>query len=402
MFWGMLSPVMTPGHDYPEWSAKTLAGNILVKAVGLSVAIHLVVWAAYGPLKRMHWEGYDRLVQMLTPKPGKLAPTLMTWLTPKPKPKPVAKEKQLMEEREIQVVMRQEVPDQFLAVDPLRATAEPPPTAKYYSDKNSQAANPRIKKPSDQPNLEGKQTQVPFTEDVPRKKLTPELVQNLQPSPPDKQASVEKSEKPVPEGEQTQEQQAEQKMRPRGGETLGQMAMARPVEIKQVGDGVSLTARGDGDKNQEKKDARNAKAARPRTLAEARSRMQDNTVAGQKMQQEGGVQNKVEFSALDAKATPFGAYDSAIVAAIQKRWDDLLEENRFSGDAKGRVVLEFRLHSDGRISNMTEVESSVKAVFSILCSKAVTDPAPYAKWTPEMLRFFTGDYRDVRFTFLYN
>ena len=67
----------------------------------------------------------------------------------------------------------------FVNVSPAQATAEPPKDAKFYSDKNSRAANPDADKITDIPKIDGKQTEFVKTEDIPRKKFTP-----LQPSPP--------------------------------------------------------------------------------------------------------------------------------------------------------------------------------------------------------------------------
>src|SRR3982751_1103219 len=53
-----------------------------------------------------------------------------------------------------------EVPLVFVDVSPAQATAEPPKKTEYYSDKNSQAANPDPKEETSKPKIEGKQTEV--------------------------------------------------------------------------------------------------------------------------------------------------------------------------------------------------------------------------------------------------
>ena len=83
---------------------------------------------------------------------------------------------------------------------------------------------------------------------------------------------------------------------------------------------------------------------RPRTLEAARRQM--GGLAGEKMKQQGGVKRRGLESSFDVKATPFGAYDAAIIAAIQKRWYDLLDTRDFAASHSGRVVLEFRLNSE--------------------------------------------------------
>jgi hypothetical protein len=118
------------------------------------------------------------------------------------------------------------------------------------------------------------------------------------------------------------------------------------------------------------------------------------------MKQEGGVKRSGSVS-LDVKGTPFGAYDAAIVAAVQQRWYDLLDERKYASDGTGKVVLEFRLNHDGKISNMKTTESDVNDLLNLLCQRAVLDPSPYARWPDDMRRLVGGNFREVRFTFYY-
>lgn len=191
--------------------------------------------------------------------------------------------------------------------------------------------------------------------------------------------------------------------KPAGGQAPGNLAMAKPVERPSLNIGKALEKPGQGEQHREDPSIEPApKTTRPRSLIEARSRMQDNPIAGKKMQQEGGVRNRLAFSALDAKATPFGAYDTMMVAAIQARWDNLLERARYSSDKRGRVVIQFRLHSTGRITDVTLGDNTVGDFLASVCQSAIMDPAPYPKWPPEMQRLFSGGYREVRFTFYYD
>lgn len=388
-------PQTRPGSD-------AIASKTLVIGLVVSLAVHAALYEFYGVIKSLHWPGYTRLRALLTPKTSSFRPVLLDFFSQKkatlPKPSP------LQPTREMTVVVQRDPPLSFLPVDPMQASVEEPKNPKFYSDKNSLAANREIKKESDQPNLDGKQTHMPFTMDVPRQNLKPVPVQTPQPRPPDKQPAEEKQPeaKPAELPEPQPKEVVEERPKPKGGDTIGDLALARPSDRKSPNDGQAETGQG---LSQEFKDRKTAEKAahptRPRTLIEARARMQDNAIAGQKMRQEGGVKNRVEISALDAKATPFGAYDAAIVAAIQQRWYDLLDRARYSGDKRGKVVLEFRLHSSGRISNLTVAENTVGEFLGSLCQLAITDPAPYPKWPLEMQRLFGGDFRDVRFTFFY-
>jgi hypothetical protein len=104
---------------------------------------------------------------------------------------------------------------------------------------------------------------------------------------------------------------------------------------------------------------------------------------------------------LDVRGTKFGAYDAAIVAAVQQHWYDLLAERKFAGEGMGKVVLEFHLNSNGKITEMKTTETEVGAVLAVICQRAVLDPSPYAEWPSDMMREIGRNYREVRFTFYY-
>ena len=104
----------------------------------------------------------------------------------------------------------------------------------------------------------------------------------------------------------------------------------------------------------------------------------------------------------DVKASPFGAYDRAFIAAVSQRWYDLLEARNYAGYRQGKVAVEFRLNYDGRITEMRTVENTVTDTLSYLCQKAVLDPAPFEKWPREMRLMIGEDSRKITFTFFYN
>jgi hypothetical protein len=257
------------------------------------------------------------------------------------------------------VQIDREVPLMFVDVRPHQATTEAPNTAKFYSDKNSQAANPDADRDTDMPKITGVQTQVARTEDNPHR------FDKLQPAPP-----VERAPPAYP-------------VRPKPVVSPGDLTLAKPEPNPRPESGK-------------------AAQAPPRKLAEARARQASGALPGQKMKQEGGVRRRLEFSSLDAKATPFGLYDRAFIEAVQQRWDDLLESISFDGYRRGKVVLQFHLNYDGRIAEMRVVENNVGEMLGLLCQKAVLDPAPFDKWPREMRLIVGQDYRQIQFTFYYN
>ena len=253
----------------PSLRLDRLESSRLAWAFAISLAAHLLVWGCYtggkklGVWERAHLPAWVKTITQT------LAKVVKKEETPKqPDPEP---------------------PLMFVDVSPRQATAKPPKNAAFYSDKNSQAANPDADKDTGVPKITGKQTQIIKTEDVPRTKAFP-----LQPAPtPPLVEPVE----PV-------------KVKP--AVTPGDLALAKPEEMVRKDDGQG-------------------KESRPRTIKEALARQQPYTaLAGEKMKQDGGVRRRATDSSLDARATPFGAYDAAIIAAIQNRWYYLLDTRNFA------------------------------------------------------------------------
>jgi hypothetical protein len=310
----------------------------LILAFSLSLAVHLLLFGGYQAANRHGWLEKVHLPDWLKQVQSAIA--------------------RLKPEKNFVPVAPREVPLMFVEVNPAAAPAEAPKKAKYYSNKSSRAANPGAAAETDVPKIAGTQELVTKTETTPRREPAP-----LQPAP---------AVSPPEESAQPQRQQ------PRG-----ELALAKPTEHATPQEGMDLPR------------------PRPRTIAEALARPQAQALAGEKMKQAGGVRRRALDSSLDVMATPFGAYDAAIVAAIQSRWYALLDSRDFVRDRTGKVVLQFHLNYDGTISDMAVEENTVGELLCLLCQKAVLDPAPYAAWPGDMRRKEGRNFRDVRFTFYY-
>jgi hypothetical protein len=312
----------------------------LVWAIAISLLLHLLIWGTYSLGKKYHW--WEKLHW----------PAWVQKLTralPSPSKQPEA----------LQPVDR-EPPLVFVEVSPAQAEKEPPKDARYYSDKNAVAANPDPEKDTNTPKITGTQTQVAKTEESPRKKFD-----QLMPSPP------------KPDVEPAEEARAKPTLEP------GDLTLAKP------------------DTNP-RPDTGNAEKSRPRTIKEAMARQQITRIPGQRMKQDGGVNRLRLVPGLDTKATPFGAYDAAFIEAVSQRWYDLLESMSYDGYRTGRVVVQFKLNYDGRITELKILENNVTETLGLLCQKAVQDPSPFDKWPREMRLMVGEDYRKITFTFYYN
>ena len=336
----------------------------LAWALIISLALHLLVWCSYeGGRKLGVWE------RVRLPAWAKTITRLL---------------ENIPKAEELKPSTDREPPLMFVDVSPHQATPEAPAKSAYYSDKNSQAANPDADKDTGVPRIDGTQIQVVKTEDVAKSKAFPlqpaPLIQPVEPLEEAKPKPTPAPEvQPVKPVEESRPKPTQPKLAP------GDLTVGKPDEVPR------------------KDDDQQAKESRPRTIQEALARQQQRTgLAGQKMKQEGGVKRRALVSSLDVRATPFGAYDAEVIAAVQNRWYYLLDSRDFARDRTGKVVLEFRLNYDGRITEMKVAENSVDELLCLLCQKAILDPAPYARWPSDMRRLVGADYREVRFTFFYN
>jgi hypothetical protein len=254
-----------------------------------------------------------------------------------------------------------EVPLMFVDVSPQQATTEAPKNAKFYAAKNSQAANPDPTADTAVPQINGQQRNVVKVEDTKRTKFD-----KLQPD----FAALAK-------------ERAAEQAQPQPTKAPGDLVMAKPDVTLRQDDGFT-------------------EHSRPRTIKEALLRQNRTQLVGEKMKQDGGVSKNKIVASYDAKASPFGAYDAALIEAIQSRWYDLLDQISYNNYRSGRVVVSFRLNYDGRITDMRIAETTVGDTLALLCQKAILDPAPYDKWPQEMRQMADKDYRDISFTFYYN
>jgi outer membrane biosynthesis protein TonB len=256
----------------------------------------------------------------------------------------------------------QQIPLVFVEVSEAQATPEPPKDAKYYSNKNSRAANQESEKNLEAPKIEGKNPELVKTEDVPQQKPAP-----LQPTPPKPEPQPPKEERKPPPPE------------PKADWAL---AKTEPELRKESTNKVE-------------------KPQKPRTVQEARAQLEQKKLPGQRMKLEGGVSLHSKQDALNAKATPFGDYDWALVEAIQSAWYGRLTEQRYASDYRGKVVVTFQLHYDGRITGLSILENTAGSIPSAICEEAITKPVPYNKFPAEMRRV-VGDLRSIQFTFFYD
>jgi hypothetical protein len=91
-------------------------------------------------------------------------------------------------------------------------------------------------------------------------------------------------------------------------------------------------------------------------------------------------------------------YDRTLLEAITQRWYSLLD-NVPTISGKGKLVMEFKLRSNGTIVESWIVNSTVGPPLETTCQHAVLDTAPFAPWPETMRRAFTDGYRIMTLIF---
>ena len=310
----------------------------LTLALLISLLLHLAVWGGYkGGEKLGWWEKLHKLT-LLHQAAQK---------NPPPKPPPAME------------------PEIFVEVD--HVEPDPPKQTKFYSNKNSIAANPVAGRDEKQPKIDGTQKLVPKTTEAPR------LVK-LQPTPPPQQPAPETPpEKPAPV----------KPAPPASPFNMGDLQLAKVTDPKVANPPPAQPPK-----------------ERPRTLKAAQAQ-QPQPLPGQKLEQKGGVRRERVWTSLDVKATAFGEYDRAIVEAVTQRWYDLLDSRKFAQDRTGPVILHFKLKFDGTITEMRTLEYTVGETLNYVCQEAVAEAAPFAAWPADMRRMIADNYREISFVFYY-
>jgi len=97
----------------------------------------------------------------------------------------------------------------------------------------------------------------------------------------------------------------------------------------------------------------------------------------------------------------FRDYDLEVARSIQGRWYDLVSVSPRENYRDGKVVLQFLLHDDGRVTNVAVLENSTDNRCAWLCQKAVMDVQPFLAWPAFMRTKVATNSRRISFTFTY-
>ena len=95
--------------------------------------------------------------------------------------------------------------------------------------------------------------------------------------------------------------------------------------------------------------------------------------------------------AISARFSNYGDYMQRMMEAIQSAWWDIIERSRFQSVSAGSVLVRFKLHRDGTVTEAQILNSDVQRIMALACKDAVMAPAPYDAWRTDMVALYGED-----------
>lgn len=286
-------------------------------------------------------------------------------------------------------------PNIFVPVPPEAATPEPPKKeTPFYSNKNSQAAQPEaVTTPDNKPKLNGETTTSSGTINAPNPTSLQTKPQPASqpsagaPSQPRPQTSVLSPSsgshtRPIPITPITPASPRPPANLPKQGlqkATANHPNNQLPAPTKPSGTAGLLPTFQDGPKAP--------------TLQQAKSGL-----GSRNMKTDNAGTARTGAPALDVRLTGYGDYDARFFAAISIAWRKQIKDRSW---AASTVKMDFNLHADGRIDNVQIHDTRAASILQFFCREAIEQPAPFEPWSNEMRTQLGPGPRRCRITFNY-
>jgi len=110
--------------------------------------------------------------------------------------------------------------------------------------------------------------------------------------------------------------------------------------------------------------------------------------------------NRAGAVSLDARFSSYGDYSQRMLEAIQGSWWGLIDRTNLADFSSGYVIVRFRIHRDGTITDAEVVATTVPSLAALVCKDAILLPAPYDMWRADMVAML-GEDETVTITFHY-
>lgn len=136
----------------------------------------------------------------------------------------------------------------------------------------------------------------------------------------------------------------------------------------------------------------------PQAMPRERPRLSPDLIHGPLAKSQGSALRRGQV-ALDATFSEFGEYEQQFYAALQAGWYQEIEFHQ-PIDTATRVVVRFKIRSDGTIIDTQVVTSNASEIATWICEAAITKRSPFRPWTKEMVKVF-GNERVLTVSFRY-
>lgn len=104
--------------------------------------------------------------------------------------------------------------------------------------------------------------------------------------------------------------------------------------------------------------------------------------------------------AYDAKWSNYGQYLQKMIETVQIQWERILTQSQVYPTSGTSVKVVFRMDTEGKISQIVDVDGTAGNQAQKACTSAITSRAPYGPWTEDMIAVL-GQSQELTFTFFY-
>ena len=169
-------------------------------------------------------------------------------------------------------------------------------------------------------------------------------------------------------------------------------------EYSETGQPIQLYRTGSEDQQNQEADDTSSAATEAKPLPRKRLTLPPDLVYGSLTRSKGSASRRGRI-AIDATFSQFGEYEQQFYAAVQAGWYQEIDFYQ-PIDTSARVVVRFRIQSDGRVDEVTILHSTASEVATLICQLALTKRSPFRPWTEEMIQVF-GQERVMEVAFSY-
>jgi hypothetical protein len=284
-------------------------------------------------------------------------------------------------------VVAEEALQEFSLTNP-DVPANPPDEARFFSDRDQQAAQPEPTEAGDPGTADIRGEELEPTQNIveaeEQQPMTPEEMQELVESEPEPLAELPEA-RPIPEFSPVEDEEGI-------GPAVTPDPAPPPEEEFVIGVPVEGLAPARPPEQMAEADPREQVSPRPRPVLPQFSR-------GPVGRREGAAP-EIGQVAIDANFHEFGDYLARMFDVITRQWYLLAWEALRSPESGTLVAVSFRVDSSGYVHGLEVLHSTASLTATLICQDAISSREPYGPWTRDM-REVLGEEQTIRIRFFY-